>query len=151
MEHALAANTEAFKILVNITQIIAVIVIITITVKLFYSKLYPRPGYIASNDYYENEYPEVTVDINTPTIDYKKRINMLLTNAKGERRAIEILQEQIDKLTPPVDYPNHAKEQLEKQLQDIEKYIRMFEKLQDKRKTGQLDNQTKHVLDPVWN
>lgn len=49
------------------------------------------------------------------------------------------------------DYPGHAQEQIYKQLQDIEKYIHMFEKLQDKRKTGQLDNQTKHVLDPIWN
>ena len=140
----------------SLLHIITINVIIVVTVKRFYSKIYNRPRYITLNEYYENGYREVTVDDhtvnnNTQAIDYKKRINMLVTNAKGERRAIEILQEQIDKLTPPVDYPNHAKEQLEKQLQNIEKYIHMFEKLQDKRKTGQLDNQTKHVLDPIWN
>ena len=85
------------------------------------------------------------------TTDYKHRISNLLANAKDERKAIEILQEQINNLTPKIDYPGHAKEQIYKQLQDIEKYIQMFEKLQDKRKTGQLDNQTKHVLDPIWN
>lgn len=76
---------------------------------------------------------------------------LLLANAKDERKAIEALQEQINNLTPKNDYPGHAQEQIYKQLQDIEKYIHMFEKLQDNRKTGQLDNQTKHVLDPIWN
>ena len=133
---------------------IALIVIIAITFKLFYSKFHPRSGYIAANDYV-NEYPEVTVDnstvnVNMQTTDYKHRISNLLANAKDERKAIEILQEQINNLTPKIDYPGHAKEQIYKQLQDIEKYIQMFEKLQDKRKTGQLDNQTKHVLDPIW-
>lgn len=104
MTQALATHAEAFKILVNITQIISVIVIIAVTVKLFYSKLYPRPGYIASNDYV-NECPEVTVDnstvnVNMQTTDYKHRIRNLLANAKDERKAIEALQEQINNLTP---------------------------------------------------
>lgn len=86
MTHVLATHAEAFKILLTIIKIIALIVIIAITFKLFYSKFHLRPGYIASNDYV-NEYPEVTVDnstvnVNMQTTDYKHRISNLLANAK---------------------------------------------------------------------
>lgn len=83
--------------------------------------------------------------------DYKQRISRCLENAQDEREAIESLKSEFTRLiNNKHEYKGHLLEQAENQLHIFEKYINMFEYLQSDRKAVKLNNQSKHVLDEIW-